>query len=104
MKNLKRREITLIYQDCATCGSREAWGKVQLELADKLRFKIREMPFSHPDAGELIVKAVDQGIGKMPFYTDGEKFSYTLEDFVEKPIAKKGKKEKRVDGDIRADK
>lgn len=94
MKNLKRKEITLIYQDCAMCGVHEAWGKVQLQLADKLRFKIREMPFSHPDAGDLIWKAIEAGVTRMPFFTDGEKFSYTLEDFTEKPAAKKSKKEK----------
>lgn len=84
-----RKTVYLVYQDCAVCGARKEWGEAQLKLADKLKFNIVKKPFYHKDSKELIRKAVfEKGIGSMPFFTDGEKFSYDLSDFVDKKANK----------------
>lgn len=100
-----RKKITLVYQDCSACGVHEEWAKGQFKLAEKLKYKIREIPFTHPDAQDLNVKAIELGKAKMPYFTDGEIFTQDLKDFNWKPKREKAKKKKeqgegeKVDGD-----
>lgn len=74
------------------CGSRKEWGDKQLKFASTHDLEIVKMPFYSNEAGKYIKTALEKGIGTMPFFTDGKKYSLKLEDFIEKPI-KKGKKE-----------
>lgn len=104
-----RKKITLVYQDCSACGVHEKWAKGQFKLAEKLKYKIREIPFTHPDAQDLNTKAIELGKAKMPYFTDGEVFTQDLRDFEPKPKKEKVKKkkeqeqeeeeERKVDGD-----
>lgn len=79
------KEIIAVYQDCVLCGTH---GRQKVaELAQK-GIIVRKVGFTTPEGKELIHKAVfEHKIGTMPFYTDGEKFSISLEDFTEKPAS-----------------
>lgn len=82
-----RRRITLIYQDCTDCGAIKDWAERQRILAEKYHFKVEKMQFTSAELekSELHKKAFVSGkIKSYPFFTDGKKFSKTLEDFVEK--------------------
>lgn len=87
------KEVIAVYQDCVLCGTH---GRQKVaELAQK-GIIVRKVGFTTPEGKELIHKAIfEHKIGSMPFYTDGEKFSISLEDFTEKP-AKNEKKTKKV--------
>ena len=80
------KKVYLVYQDCAMCGRKE--DEIQ-KIAKKGKLDIVKVPFFKTDGKKLIWKAFKAGIGSTPFFTDGEKFSYSLEDFVDN---KKGKK------------
>lgn len=94
-------KILLIYQDCPLCGARKEWGDKQLQIADTHGLEIVKTPFYKTGSKDLIMKALENGIKKMPFFTDGEKFSYDLSDFVEKP---KKKRTRRKNGATKSDK
>lgn len=94
------KRIYLIYQDCPLCGARKEWGEAQTKIANTHGFEIVKMSFVSPKADEFIKTAVyEKHIGKLPFFTDGEKYSRDLADFVEKeekPIKNTRKKAKNV--------
>ena len=90
------KKIICVYQDCPLCGDK---GKIVQKIAQREGFQIEKVSFASKQGGELIHEAVfDHGIGTMPFYTDGEKFSTNIDDFVEhsrknvKKTPKKGRK------------
>lgn len=89
-----KKEIMLVYQDCPMCGSREDWGKKQTEIANRHHFKIIETPFYKTGVAGLIMRAIQAGCNHLPFFTDGSKFSYSLDDFVDKKPVKKNKTKK----------
>lgn len=97
------KEVQLVYQDCPDCGPREKWAAAQYEIAAKNHFQIVKMSFVMPGAKDLMLKAKKSGIRSMPFFTDGKKFSKTLEDFIEKPKAAK-KLKKKTKSQIRFEK
>ncbi len=83
----KNKEIICVYQDCPMCGDK---GKKLKKLIFDKKLNVRKVSFASDEGKELCKKAVfDYKIGSMPFFTDGEKFSSNLEDFI-KP--KKGGK------------
>lgn len=81
--------IKLVYQDCPLCGSREGWGAEQLKVAEGASIEIEKLSFASPEGTHLCHEAVMAGIGHLPFFTDGKRFSHELSDFVPK---KKGNK------------
>ena len=84
------KEIICVYQDCALCGDR---GKKIKKLIFDKHLNVRKVSFVTDEGKNLIHEAVfNHGIGSMPFFTDGEKFSYDLEDFVVKRVKKDTKK------------
>lgn len=85
----------LIYQDCPMCGARKGWGEAQTKIADDHGFEIVPTPFYKTGTPGLIMSAVSHGIKQMPFFTDGKKFSYSLEDFIEKPKSKRKRNTKK---------
>ena len=83
------KEIIAVYQDCVLCGTKGR--QKALELAQN-GIIIRKVGFTTPEGKELIHKAVfENKIGTMPFYTDGQKFSTTIEDFVGEDAKKREK-------------
>lgn len=94
------REIICVYQDCVMCGDRGK--KLQKIILDN-RLNIRKVSFASDEGKNLIHEAVfKHKIGAMPFFTDGEKYSVKIEDFLEEPDiiavkpSKKAKRSKKV--------
>lgn len=93
-------EIICVYQDCVMCGDR---GKKLKKLIFDKDLNVRKVSFASDEGKNLIHEAVfKHKLGSMPFFTDGKKFSYKLEDFVKKESEtvenddKKAKKSKKV--------
>lgn len=95
------KEIIAVYQDCVLCGDKGR--KKTAEFASK-GILIRKVGFTTDEGKELIHEAVfEHKIGSMPFFTDGEKFSTSIDDFapassqsVEKPAKKSAKSVKKT--------
>lgn len=84
------KEIICVYQDCPLCGDR---GKQLKKIILDKKLNVRKVSFASPEGKDLIHEAVfNQGIGTMPFFTDGVKFSTSIEEIIEKPKKKKGAK------------
>lgn len=76
------KEIICVYQDCAMCGDR---GKKLKQFVETNGLNVRKVSFASEEGKELIYQAMtDHGIKKMPFFTDGKKFSENISDFVKK--------------------
>lgn len=89
-------EIICVYQDCVMCGDR---GKKIKKLIFDKELNVRKVSFASDEGKNLIHEAVfKHKLGSMPFFTDGKKFSYKLEDFIEKEpeiVEKSGKNAKK---------
>lgn len=73
-------EIICVYQDCIMCGDR---GKKLKKLIFDKGLNVRKVSFASEEGRSLIHQALFvHKIGTMPFYTDGNKFSTNLNDFV----------------------
>ena len=93
------KEIVCVYQDCPLCGSKGE--KLKKLIADK-NLNVRKVSFASPEGRELCSCAVlEHGIKTMPFFTDGKKFTATLEGLLVKPKKvvkrKTTKKQKKVE-------
>ena len=87
------KEIICVYQDCPLCGDR---GKKLKKLIFDKKLNVRKLSFASEEGKELVYKAVfENGIKTMPFFTDGKKFSSSLEDFT-KADEKKTKKPRKT--------
>jgi len=81
------KEIICVYQDCVLCGDR---GKKIKQFIENKKINIKKVSFASDEGKDLINKAVfEHDIKTMPFYTDGENFSTSIEDFAKKPKNKK---------------
>ena len=89
--------IKLVYQDCPMCGSREKWGKAQLEAAKAAGIEFEAISFATPEGQHLCKEAILAGVGNLPFYTDGKVFRQSITDFIkpEKPAKKRATKRKK---------
>lgn len=84
------KEIICVYQDCPLCGDR---GKQLKKIILDKKLNVRKVSFASPEGKDLIHEAVfNQGIGIMPFFTDGVKFSTDIDELIAKPKKKKGAK------------
>lgn len=90
------KEVIAVYQDCVLCGDK---GRKKITEFAKKGILIRKVGFTTPEGRNLIHKAVfEHKIGSMPFFTDGEKFSTSLDDFAtetKQSVKKKAKKTKQ---------
>lgn len=87
-------EIIAVYQDCVLCGVK---GKQTIaEYAEK-GITIRKVSFISDEGRELCSKAVNLGIGGMPFYTDGKVFATTIDGVInsETNLDKKNKQPRK---------
>lgn len=82
--------LKLIFADCFACGMRKEWAEHQLAEAEASKLAIEKVPFYAPGAAEYINLAIKAGVN-MPFFTDGEKASKSVADFVETEAPKKKK-------------
>jgi len=87
------KEIICVFQDCPLCGDKGK--KLKKFILDK-KFNVRKISFASPEGKELCYKAVvEQGIKTMPFFTDGKKFTTSIEELLKKPKTKRIKKIKK---------
>lgn len=87
-------KLVLIFADCFACGMRKEWAVHQLAEAQANDFEIEKLPFYADGAADYIRLAIKQGVN-MPFFSDGEKVSKNVADFIEKAEQKPNKKTKR---------
>lgn len=94
------REIIAVFQDCVLCGVKGR--KTIAEYAEK-GVSIRKVGFTTEEGGRLIHEAVmEHGIGSLPFYVEGGKFSSSLDGLINEgskervPAKKKSNKSKKA--------
>lgn len=95
------KSLLMVYQDCPLCGDR---GRVVAQKIATHGLNVRKVSFASDEGAHLIRLAItEHGIKKMPFFTDGVKFSESLDGFLteQKPNKKtkktKGGKHESVD-------
>lgn len=98
------KEVLLIFQDCPFCGDREEWGRQQTKIANDNGIIIKETSYKLPGVKGIIQNAISRGVDLMPFFTDGEKYSYNLQDFVENPVVPEDAVEETAPATIKAKK
>lgn len=87
------KELICVYQDCPLCGDK---GKKLKKLIFEKNLNVRKISFASEEGRKLASEAVfNHKIIKMPFFTDGKRFSLNINDLLEKP-KKKVKKTKKV--------
>lgn len=82
-------KLTMVYQDCPTCGNRKEWGERTIAKAKESGLDIEFVSFATPTGQHLCKLAIYAGITKLPFITDGNKFSKDIADFIEAEKAPK---------------
>lgn len=91
------KTVYVVYQDCALCGQK---GEKIKKFASEKEIELVKLGFTTEKAKKYIKEAVfKHGIGSMPFFTDGTKYSYRLSDLTDKTpekVEKKATKAKKV--------
>lgn len=77
------KEIMIVYQDCPTCGSRKEWGEATIKAALNAKAFVRKVSFVTREGEKLIAKAIENGITRLPFVTDGITFAYDVKSVLE---------------------
>lgn len=77
------KEIMIVYQDCPTCGARKEWGEKTIKEALNAKAFVRKVSFVTREGEQLIAKAVENGITRLPFVTDGKTFAYDVKSVLE---------------------
>lgn len=86
------KELICVYQDCVMCGDR---GKKLKQTIEDNNLQVRKVSFASDEGKELIHSALFvHGIKKMPFFTDGKKFSTKITDFTKRNKKKHGSEAK----------
>lgn len=76
----KSKEIICVYQDCPLCGDK---GKKLKKLIFDKKLNVRKVSFASEEGKDLIHEAVfNHQIGSLPFYTNGTRFSTSLEELL----------------------
>ena len=91
--------LTIVYQDCVMCGSREEWGEKTIEGANKIKEEVRKLSFASPEGEKLCREAIYAGVTELPFITNGVIFSQNIEDFVPKKTKTRKVKKAEVQED-----
>ena len=76
--------LTIVYQDCPLCGARKNWGERTIAKATAAGQEIRKLSFASPEGSHLCKEAIWAGVTRLPFITDGVKFSQNIDDFLPK--------------------
>lgn len=92
LETMGNKLITVVYQDCPLCGDR---GKEVKKIVAEKGIRLRKVTFASDEGRQLINEAVfNHGIKKMPFYTDGVRFTSTIAEIIAKPVEKSVEVEK----------
>lgn len=88
------KQLIIVYQDCPVCGNRKEWGEQTIGAAKNAKAHLRKVSFVTHEGEKLIAEAVQNGITRLPFVTDGKIFAYDAKSVLEaKSDAKSGKKQ-----------
>lgn len=88
------KKITVVYQDCVLCGDR---GEKKRQFLGKRGLEIRKVSAFSDEGQELVNRAVfEHKITGLPFYTDGNIFSYHPSTFFRKKKVRKSHKKSEV--------
>ena len=83
------KKVYLVYQDCPLCGDKGEVRKVEIADVAKHGIEVEKVSFASPlgqkFCADVILEHKAKGVG-LPFYTDGEKFTMNVMDFIETPI------------------
>lgn len=88
------KEIMIVYQDCPTCGARKEWGEKTIKAALNAKAFVRKVSFVTREGEQLIAKAVENGITRLPFVTDGKTFAYDVKSLLEAESEAQAKEKK----------
>ena len=77
------KEIIIVYQDCPTCGARKEWGDKTIAFATKAGLPVRKVSFVTREGEALAMQAIENGITRYPFVTDGKTFAYDIETLIQ---------------------
>jgi hypothetical protein len=86
------KKVFAVFQDCVLCGDK---GRKKIAEFALKGVEIEKVGFTTELGSELCYQALKAGIGQMPFYTDGERFSVDLNSFLEDKTVKKVRKNKK---------
>ena len=89
-------KLKMVYQDCPTCGNRKEYGEKTIAKAKESGLDIEFVSFATPAGQHLCKLAIYAGITKLPFITDGNKFSKDIADFIKSEPKKKTRKVKKA--------
>lgn len=87
------KEIIIVYQDCPTCGARKEWGESTIKTALNAKASVRKVSFVTREGEQLIAKAIENGVTRLPFVTDGKSFAYDVKSVLQ--AESDGKNEKK---------
>ena len=88
--------LKMVYQDCPTCGNRKEYGEKTIAKAKESGLNIEFISFATPEGQHLCKLAIYAGISRLPFLTNGEKFSQEIADFIKSEPKKKTRKVKKA--------
>ena len=88
-------KLVVVYQDCPTCGNRKEWGERTIAVARQSGLDIQYVSFATVEGQKLCKLAIYAGVGKLPFITNGKKFSDNIADFIEVEKADESQKTKK---------
>ena len=87
------KEIVVVFQDCALCGAK---GKQKIaELAED-GISIRKVSFISPEGRDLCAKAVEKGIGSMPFFVSDGDYATNIDALITKKSTNTRKKSQKT--------
>lgn len=86
-------EIIAVYQDCVLCGVK---GRQKIADLAAEGVNIRKVSFITEEGRDLCAKALQKGIGSMPFYVREGEYATSIEALITKKPANKSKKTQKV--------
>lgn len=87
------KEIIAVYQDCVLCGVK---GRQKIADLAAEGVNIRKVSFITEEGRELCTKALQKGIGSMPFYVCEGEYATSIEALITKKPANKPKKSQKI--------
>lgn len=88
------KEIIAVYQDCVLCGVK---GRKKVAEYAENGIEIRKVSFISEEGRKLCEKAINMGIGSMPFYIDSKKhvFATSIDELLKEVSEKPAKSNKK---------
>lgn len=96
-------EIVIVYQDCFMCGSKQNWGEQTIAHIMSAGKPYRKVSFASAEGQAHCARAIQNGVTRLPFVTDGKIYTYDVESLLQaeseaqadKKVAKKTTKNKK---------